>query len=195
MEPTLQEGDVVLIRKSDPGYFAHFMFGFPPLNDDTISTARLRTVEKLQGTASVPSSPPVLFSGLWYSCPPIALPGQVVVYQDPEVFPPNLCVKRVVGVSGQWMMTQTMKNSTGTTTDATAKYPEARRGFNVIPGYSIYVEGDNTGRSRDSRAFGPLSKNLLVGVAEYIIWPPSRWQRIERKIPLDDNGKARAFWP
>jgi hypothetical protein len=45
-----------------------------------------------------------------------------------------------------------------------------------VPPYSIWIEGDNPVKSKDSRCddHGPVSKKLLVGVAEYRIWPPWR---------------------
>ena len=48
-----------------------------------------------------------------------------------------------------------------------------------VPAYSIWVEGDNEKLSRDSRECGPVSKKLLVGVAEYRIWPPWRIGKLE----------------
>jgi signal peptidase I len=41
----------------------------------------------------------------------------------------------------------------------------------VIPANSYWVMGDNRPRSMDSRFFGPIGKNLLVGRAFIRIWP------------------------
>ncbi len=34
--------------------------------------------------------------------------------------------------------------------------------------------GDNRGDSADSRVFGPIKKNLIIGRAFLLVWPPSR---------------------
>jgi hypothetical protein len=59
-----------------------------------------------------------------------------------------------------------------------------------IPPYSIWVENDTKLDSGDSRIFGPVSKKLVLGQADYIIWPPSRWGKIDRKRP----AVGRAWW-
>jgi len=41
----------------------------------------------------------------------------------------------------------------------------------VIPAKSYWVMGDNRPRSKDSRYFGPIGSNLLVGRAFIRIWP------------------------
>ncbi len=43
----------------------------------------------------------------------------------------------------------------------------------VVPPASVYVLGDNRANSEDSRAFGPVSDNRLIGQAVAGIWPPS----------------------
>lgn len=42
----------------------------------------------------------------------------------------------------------------------------------AVPRASVYVLGDNRAESEDSRFFGPVSDDLLVGRAFAGIWPP-----------------------
>ena len=52
-----------------------------------------------------------------------------------------------------------------------------------VPPYCIWVEGDNPTNSRDSRSkdHGPVTKKLLVGIAEYRVWPPWRMGKLDNK--------------
>lgn len=72
--------------------------------------------------------------------------------------------------------------------------------------YSLWVEGDNTPKSFDSKDHGPVTKKLLVGIAEYILWPPNRMGRLESDTSTttrsDKNErsnnvppKSYAYWP
>ena len=45
-----------------------------------------------------------------------------------------------------------------------------------VPDESLYVLGDNSGSSHDSRFWGFVPKQLLIGRAICIFWPPSRWR-------------------
>jgi signal peptidase I len=42
-----------------------------------------------------------------------------------------------------------------------------------IPAGEYYVMGDNRTDSEDSRFFGPIPKSLIVGRAEFVVWPLS----------------------
>jgi signal peptidase I len=44
-----------------------------------------------------------------------------------------------------------------------------------IPEDALFVMGDNRAASQDSRFFGPIPSEDVVGQAFVIIWPPSRW--------------------
>ena len=59
----------------------------------------------------------------------------------------------------------------------------------TVPPYSLWVEGDNVRASYDSNDHGPISKKLLVGVAEYIVWPPSRMGKIQNQ-PTETNNSS-----
>ena len=58
----------------------------------------------------------------------------------------------------------------------------------TVPPYSLWVEGDNVRASYDSNDHGPISKKLLVGVAEYIVWPPSRIGKIHNHVSETNNS-------
>jgi len=49
--------------------------------------------------------------------------------------------------------------------------------FEVVLGPDeYYLLGDNTQRSADSRIWGPVKRELILGVADLIYWPPGRWK-------------------
>jgi signal peptidase I len=41
----------------------------------------------------------------------------------------------------------------------------------------FFALGDNTERSSDSRVWGPVPRENIIGVADAIYWPPDRWRR------------------
>lgn len=53
----------------------------------------------------------------------------------------------------------------------------------VIPVDSYFVMGDNRGGSSDSREWGPITKDLIVGQAWLRYWPPQKFTLINISSP------------
>jgi signal peptidase I len=80
----------------------------------------------------------------------IGLPGESVSVKDCHVY-----------INGQQLVEPYVKSWTRTCT-----FPARTVGPN-----EIFVMGDNRDDSQDSRFFGPISQNLVVGRAFVIVWP------------------------
>ena len=48
----------------------------------------------------------------------------------------------------------------------------------TIESDEVFLVGDNRPQSFDSRMFGPIKKDLIIGQAFVLIWPPSAWSRL-----------------
>jgi signal peptidase I len=72
--------------------------------------------------------------------------------------------------------------------DATAEW--------VVPEGSFFVMGDNRPQSQDSRAFGPITEDLILGRAWLRYFPLERVGVIDRPDypALDDSDTAGASW-
>ena len=42
----------------------------------------------------------------------------------------------------------------------------------------VWVEGDALAASTDSRSFGPVGSDAVVGRVVLVLWPPARWRRV-----------------
>ena len=107
--------------------------------------------------------------------------GDLVVFDRPPNEPPteiSELIKRVVGLPGE-----TIEGRDGVV------YIDGQRlvepyiadgpSFGtfaavVVPEGHVFVMGDNRNNSRDSRVFGPISEDLIVGRAFVRVWPGSR---------------------
>ncbi len=139
--------------------------------------------------------------------------GEVVVFRDP-LRGRNRLVKRVVGVPGDRVRSRDgevlrMAFVDGASrggpfgaegTAAAAERPSAAAASpdpagltpaelarsEVIADAHYFVLGDNRARSRDSRHWGPLPADSVVGRAVLRVWPPDRFGRIGGYGPEDE---------
>lgn len=194
LEPILCEGDVLLIRRVDflphyittPGLDASHLAedntskesdkNFDSLLDD--ETDRLKAL-KLDAGVGRPAGNPFT---LWRS-PPNVMPGDLVVVRCPETFTKKRWdVGRLIGLGGQRV-----------------RPLDSHHQIESIPPYRIWIESpspypnptSSAAASTLSGKYGPVSKKLLVGRVQRIVWPPKRWGVVERIRP----PKGRAWWP
>ncbi|HEX4013749.1 MAG TPA: signal peptidase I [Candidatus Cybelea sp.] len=100
--------------------------------------------------------------------------GDIVAFRhegdDREVF-----IKRVIGVPGDRIV---IARGRVYTNGASLGEPYVKnvddRSFAevAVPPNSVYVLGDNRANSEDSRFFGPVADNRLIGRAIAGLWPP-----------------------
>ncbi len=77
-------------------------------------------------------------------------------------------------------------------------YPSAKKetamGSTVyVPPYCMWVEGDNDDLSASTsrRGHGAVSKKLLVGIAEYRVWPPWRIGKLDNRDIPDNSALSK----
>jgi signal peptidase I len=108
MEPTLYNGDIVVVRKSD-GIWQRYTRNWPTKSDKqqndnheedydwATERSRVLAYEKDHCRSSS-------FTG-WVRTPPVPVTGNIVVYKDPQTYPPKWNIKRVIGLGGQVVRT------------------------------------------------------------------------------------------
>ena len=114
--------------------------------------------------------------------------GEVVVFRYPEN-PKEYFLKRIIGLPGE-----TVKVSEGRVYIYNQEHPEGVQisetyldtsevtvgeKITVLGKSQYFMLGDNRDNSYDSRRFGPVDKNLIVGRTWFRGWPLNRMQILE----------------
>ena len=98
--------------------------------------------------------------------------GDVVVLKD-IIGSSEMLIKRVVAVGGDRV---TIRNGSVMVNDKyyhnNTEIPLDQPYTLIVPDDSIFVMGDNESRSFDSRTFGSIRLDKVVGRAVLIFWPP-----------------------
>jgi signal peptidase I len=104
--------------------------------------------------------------------------GDVVVFKRPPGVPDTGIkdlIKRVIGLPGEtveghdggvYVNGKRLEESYLDDGTVTADFPPEK-----VPEGDIFVMGDNRGNSEDSRVFGPIEDDLVVGRAFVRVWP------------------------
>ena len=101
--------------------------------------------------------------------------GDIVAFRHDEDARP-VFIKRVVGLPGDRIAVERGRVLLDGTSlhEPYVRYPDDRSfPETVVPADSVYVLGDNRADSEDSRFFGPVRDDRLVGRALAGIWPPA----------------------
>ncbi len=103
--------------------------------------------------------------------------GDVIVLKYP-LNPQRNYIKRIIGLPGETVDIKDGKlsiNGQLVREPYLHGTPQGNYGPFTVPRDSVFVMGDNRNNSEDSRSFGPLKKDLIVGQAVFIYWPPTHF--------------------
>lgn len=126
--------------------------------------------------------------------------GDVVVFEAPTQ-PGKDFVKRIIGLPGETIeikQGQVFINGQPLVEPYGARKDRFSMELRTIPEGDYFVMGDNRGNSNDSRNWGTLSFDKVVGRAWVSYWPPTSWGAIPNDEPtsaatlfsLFDNAEA-----
>ena len=115
-----------------------------------------------------PSPTPGLPEGTWFIKRVAGMPDEEIVLEDGRVYADDLLLAELPG--------RTAGPSTSSGSAARGEGETRCEWWNGPDEY--FVLGDNPADSRDSRRFGPVPGDLIIGRVWFRIWPPSAWGKV-----------------
>ncbi|HEY61472.1 MAG TPA: signal peptidase I [Anaerolineae bacterium] len=102
--------------------------------------------------------------------------GDIIVF-NPPFYSPEPYIKRVIGLPGDDIRIQ---DGNVFINGERIKEPYIRNtggksGKWKVPEGNLFVMGDNRGNSSDSRAWGMVPFENVIGKAIFVYWPPREW--------------------
>jgi signal peptidase I len=155
MYPTIVDGEYILIDKLTTrfgGYHYGDVVVFEP-----------------------PSSSGLADDGIPFIKRIIGMPGDTVTLENGRVF-----ITRPGEAPVRIEEPYVVREADGTTSPTLPRDPQGIETEWVVPDASYFVMGDNRPQSQDSRAFGPISEDLILGRAWLRYFPLERIGVIER---------------
>jgi signal peptidase I len=109
--------------------------------------------------------------------------GDVIVFQYPGN-PVDDYIKRVIGIPGDIVEIQNgnvlINGHIISEPYLPSRTGEVYRGKWVVPADSYFVMGDNRLHSSDSRSWGMLAREYIIGQAWLSYWPPDLWGAVPK---------------
>jgi signal peptidase I len=99
--------------------------------------------------------------------------GDIVVINLPHQ--QDMLIKRVIGLPGETIEVRDGKvyiNDEYLEEDWSVNFGGSSYGPYTVPPLHVFVLGDNRGASNDSRSFGPVPIDDVIGHAWFSYWPP-----------------------
>jgi len=164
MQPALVVGQRVLVDR-----FSHHVGGDPKLGDITVFKPP-PTAESAGGQCAIAGEGPSYGGG-----PAARSCSRAISGEGPRAF-----VKRVVGMPGDLIAVRdghVIRNGRRASEPFAAPCdggPECDLAAVDIPPGHYFLMGDNRGNSVDSRYWGPLPREQVIGRAVATYWPPGR---------------------
>lgn len=103
--------------------------------------------------------------------------GDVIVLRNPTQPDGKDLIKRIIGLPGDRIVIKDGKvfvNGVLLDEPYIKEVPRYAGEWELGPD-EYFVLGDNRNNSRDSHAFGPISRSSIVGRAWLSLWPPESW--------------------
>jgi len=109
--------------------------------------------------------------------------GDIIVFQPPFQSPEPY-IKRVIGLPGDSIVVDANGISINyqRIAEPYVLREAGKTGEWIVPPGKIFVMGDNRGNSSDSRAWGMLPIENVMGKAEFVYWPPSQWGSLTQRV-------------
>jgi signal peptidase I len=169
MVPTIVDGEYILIDKLTPR-FDSYHYGdvvvFNPPDDSGLATDGIPFIKRI-----------------------IGLPGDTVSLENGRVFVTRQG-QSPVRIEEPYVVT----DADGVTAATLPRDPQGIEDEWTVPEGSYFVMGDNRPQSQDSRAFGPIGEELILGRAWLRYFPLERIGVIERpSYPALESGDSTGW--
>jgi signal peptidase I len=116
--------------------------------------------------------------------------GDIILFHPPQE-PGEVWIKRCIGLPGDSVKARdgvVYVNGEPLDEGYIAEPPHMDFGPVVVPSGHYFVMGDNRNNSTDSRSWGPLPEENLIGRAVVVVWPPEHAQLLTN--PLSQTAHA-----
>ena len=103
--------------------------------------------------------------------------GDVIVFRYPPNPEQDPYIKRVIGLPGDRVDVrdeEVLINGIRIA-EPYLDSPTRQGGDWIVPPDSLFVMGDNRNNSSDSRSWGVVPKENVIGKALVVYWPPDKW--------------------